>query len=65
MDGNILIAKKSKEKGDDGYKVFSIRVKEETVDALNAIAKQTNRTRNAIINHFLEYGISHYEVEEE
>ena len=64
MNGNILITKKSKEKGDDGHKVFSIRVKEETVDALNTIAKKTNRTRNEIINRFLEYGISHYEVEE-
>lgn len=64
MDDKIVIPRSNKKKGEDGHKVFSIRVKDETVEALNKIAGQTNRTRNEIVNLFLEYGISHYEIEE-
>ena len=54
----------TKLKGDDGYKIFSIRVREETVQKLNKISADTNRSRNEVINMMLEYGIKNYEVKE-
>lgn len=54
----------TKLKGDDGYKIFSIRVREETIQKLNQISADTNRSRNEVINMMLEYGIENYEVKE-
>lgn len=52
-------------KGEDGYKIFSIRIKEETVARLEAIAAQTNRSRNELIGIFLEYALDHCIVPEQ
>ena len=49
----IIISKKSEIKGEDGYKTFSVRIKEETVKQLDDIAGKTNRYRNELINIFL------------
>lgn len=58
----LVIPKKKNIKGEDGYKIFSIRVGEETLTALDHFAEQTNRSRNEIINIMLEYGITHGSV---
>lgn len=57
-----LIIKKKPLKGEDGYKTFSIRIKDETVNHLDAIAQETNRSRNELINMLLDYAINHCEV---
>ncbi len=57
----LLLTKKSL-KGEDGNKVFSIRVKNEIVDELDRIAKETNRSRNEIINIFLKFAIENHET---
>ena len=57
-----LIIKKKPLKGEDGYKTFSIRIKDETVNHLDAIAQETNRSRNELINMLLDYAIDHCEV---
>lgn len=57
-----LIIKKKGLKGEDGYKTFSIRIKEETVANLEMLAEQTNRSRNEIINILLDYAIDNCEV---
>ena len=61
MDKKLIINKKSL-KGEDGYKTFSIRIKEETVTALDDLSKATNRSRNELINLLLDYGINNCEV---
>lgn len=53
----LEISKKPKLKGEDGYKVFSVRIKESTVKALDEISDKTNRSRNELINMMLEFGI--------
>ena len=58
----IQIQKKEHLKGEDGYKTFSIRIKDETVAALDKIADESNRSRNELINIFLEYGTMNYEI---
>lgn len=57
-----LVIKKKPLKGEDGYKTFSIRIKDETVNSLDVLAKQTNRSRNELINILLDYGINNCEV---
>lgn len=61
MRDKILIRKKGLQ-GEDGYKVFSVRVKEETADQLNKIAADANRSRNEIVNILLDYGINNCEI---
>ena len=57
-----LIIKKKSLKGEDGYKTFSIRIKEETVVNLDKLAEETNRSRNELINILLDYAIKNSEV---
>ncbi len=59
-----LIIKPKRAKGDDGYKVFSVRVKEETVAKLDDISTQTGYSRNELIGIFLDYAIENCRVEE-
>ena len=61
MKEKLIINKKSL-KGEDGYKTFSIRIKDETVASLDELAKETNRSRNEIINILLDYAIKNSEV---
>ena len=61
MQDELIIRKKLK--GEDGYKTFSIRIKEETVQRLDAISEETNRSRNELINILLDYAMDHCVVE--
>ena len=49
-------------KGDDGYKVISIRIKDGTLNKLDDLSKQSNRSRNEIINIILENSIDDVEI---
>ena len=51
-------------KGDDGYKVISVRIKERTLEAIENISTQTNRSRNEVINILLESSVEDAEVTE-
>lgn len=64
MNNKLQITKKSVIKGDDGYKTFSVRIKEEIVDELDSIAQKTNRSRNELINIMIEFGIKNCEIKE-
>ena len=46
MSKQELIIKPKRTKGDDGYKVFSIRIKEEIVTRIDEVSAKTNRSRN-------------------
>ena len=43
-----------KRKGDDGYKVISVRIKESILNKIDDLAKDSNRSRNELINILLE-----------
>ena len=62
MENNKLVISPKKPKGEDGYKVFSIRVPDETVDRLDKLSQATNRSRNELINILLEFGLDNSEV---
>ena len=61
MEDKLIINKKSL-KGEDGYKTFSVRIKEETVIKLNKLSEETNRSRNELINLLLDYAIDNSQV---
>ncbi len=62
MNGTIKIHRKDSARGEDGYKTFSIRVKEETVTALDGLATKSNRSRNELVNMILEQAVNNVEV---
>ena len=51
-------------KGDDGYRVISVRLKENTLASIDTLATQTNRSRNEVINILLESSVVEVEVKE-
>ena len=61
MREKLIINKKSL-KGEDGYKTFSIRIKDETVNKLDELANVSNRSRNDLINVLLDFAIENCEV---
>ncbi|MBQ8393473.1 MAG: ribbon-helix-helix protein, CopG family [Clostridia bacterium] len=60
MKEKLIIKKRLK--GEDGYKTFSIRIKDETTEKLNELAITTNRSRNELINILLDYAMENCEV---
>ena len=55
---------KIKKRGDDGYKIISIRIKEPTLAKIDALSADSNRSRNELINVLLENAIENVEIEE-
>ena len=64
MEKEIKITKKAARRGDDGYKVVSVRMREEMIDRLDALSAETNRSRNELINLLLDAAIDIVKVEE-
>lgn len=54
---------KIKKKYDDGNRVISVRIREELLSQLDALADASNRSRNDVINLILEYGVRNIEIE--
>lgn len=65
MKTDDLIVKPKRPKGEDGYRVFSIRIPEETVAKIENIAMQTGHSRNELIGKFLDYALERCKVEKE
>ena len=64
MDKEIKITKKTPRRGDDGYKIVSVRMKEEMLERLDALSARTNRSRNELINLLLDAAMEIVKVEE-
>lgn len=64
MDRKIRIKKKDLKRGDDGYKIISVRMKEETLNKLETLAAQTNRSRNELVNLLIESAIELVVIED-
>ena len=50
MAEEIRITKKLPRKGDDGYRIVSVRMKETLLERLDALSAKSNRSRNELIN---------------
>ncbi len=64
MENSIKITKKSNKKGEDGYKIVSVRMKDELLEKLDRLSAETNRSRNELINLLLNSAIDIVKVEE-
>ena len=62
MKREILISRK---KGEDGHKVVSVRMRDETLARLDDLSAQTNRSRNELINLRLEEALQNVTVIDE
>lgn len=60
----IKITKKSHRRGDDGYKVVSVRMKDKLIARLDELSAKTNRSRNELVNLLLDAAIDIVKVEE-
>ncbi|MBE6573004.1 MAG: ribbon-helix-helix protein, CopG family [Ruminococcaceae bacterium] len=54
---------KIKRRGEDGHKMITVRIKEETLEKLDTLSSETNRSRNELINLILEHGVENIEIE--
>lgn len=59
MNNNSL---KIKKHGEDGNKIISVRIKEDTLKELDRISKESNYSRNELINLILKYGVENLEI---
>ena len=59
MNNNSL---KIKKRGEDGNKIISVRIREDTLKELDKIATESNYSRNELINLILQYGVENLEI---
>ncbi len=55
---------KAKRRGDDGYRTFSIRIRQELVEKLDTLSATSGYSRNELIGILLEYAADNCEVKE-
>lgn len=64
MAEQIKIKKKIARRGDDGYKIVSVRMKDELIEKLDRLSTDTNRSRNELINILLDAAVDIVKIEE-
>ncbi|MCI8476945.1 MAG: ribbon-helix-helix protein, CopG family [Oscillospiraceae bacterium] len=64
MPKEIKISKKPYRRGDDGHKIISVRMKDELIEKLEDLSRETNRSRNELINLLLTSAIDLVKIEE-
>ena len=60
MKNDPLVIKK---RGEDGNRVITVRIREETLSKLDKLAADTNYSRNELINLILAYGVDNIEIQ--
>lgn len=53
---------KIKRKADDGNRVITVRIREDTLAALDRLAAESNYSRNELINIILSHGVQNIEI---
>lgn len=54
---------KIKRRGEDGHKVITVRIREDTLKKLDKIAAEANYSRNELINLILQHGAETIRIE--
>ncbi len=54
---------KIKKRGEDGSRIITVRIREETLAELDRIASESNYSRNELINLILSHGVKNIEIE--
>ncbi len=65
MEKEIRITKKNPKKGDDGYKIISVRMRDDTIEQLDEVSARTNRSRNEVINLLLSSALHIVKIEDD
>ena len=60
MKNDPLIIKK---RGDDGNRIITVRIREDTLAELDRLVAESNRSRNELINLILAHGVKNIEIE--
>ncbi len=63
MSNKLLINIKHP-KGEDGYKTFSVRLKNDMVEQLDQMSFNTGRSRNELIGMMLRFALDNCKIEE-
>ena len=63
MAKEIKITKKAARRGDDGYKIVSVRMRDEMIARLDALSSETNRSHNELINLLLDAALDIVQIE--
>ena len=53
----------TRKRGDDGYRVFSVRVREDIVNRIDEISSESGRSRNEVIGLLLEFAVDRCRIE--
>ena len=61
---DIIISKRTPRRGDDGHKIISLRIKQDTLEQIENIAKQTDRSRNELMNILLTAALENVTISE-
>ena len=59
-DEHLVITRK---RGEDGFRVFSVRVRDDIVNRIDEIASDSGRSRNEVIGLLLEYAVDRCRIE--
>lgn len=54
---------KIKRKADDGNRIITVRIREDTLAELDRLANESCHSRNELINIILSYGVKNIEIE--
>ena len=60
MKNDPLIIKK---RGEDGNRIITVRIREDTLAELDRLAAESNRSRSELINIILAHGVKNIEIE--
>ena len=60
-DNKPLVLKK---RGEDGARIISVRIREDTLAEIDRIARENNYSRNELINIILKHGVENIRIEE-
>ena len=60
MKNDPLIIKKRR---DDGNRIITVRIREDTLAELDRLAAESNRSRNELINLILAHAVKNIEIE--
>lgn len=60
MNSEPLVIKK---RGEDGNRIITVRIREDTLAELDRLAAESNRSRNELINIILAHGVKNIEIE--
>ena len=63
MADEIVIKRKTRKIGDDGFKIVSVRMRDELIEKLDTLSTDTNRSRNELINLLLEAAVDIVKVD--